>query len=400
MDGQTGPPYAAIDPYEIAWGGNRLGFVAETKDKSLHAVLDGKAGPAFHWVNWLRMTPDGAHYAFVVDKTLIVDGVSRGPIEAAAMGGAPYLLAPDGRVAYMKPGGNPPVVVVDGKEIPGAVPLSVVFKADCKGFAYVKTTAAGGKVAVIDGKAGLEYGQITELQYSRSGRSAYVAQKAGLWFPVIDGVEGPGRNRVVEFRFSEDGSRYAYETYMAAGPGAGFSVVVDGNASPLYRSIEDQALTFSPDSRHYAYVAGTGYLQFHLVEDGNDAALSGFGKFAARRPPITLPFPRLLFSPDGSHLAYVGALAGGRGGVIVDGQVWPPSPSYEFPVFSPDSRHFAVMAWAQGHITAMVDGKTGPTYDDIPEVSMSVCRFIDNRTLRFLGVKQGRVYRVLVKLAD
>lgn len=45
-----------------------------------------------------------------------------------------------------------------------------------------------------------------------------------------------------------------------------------------------------------------------------------------------------------------------------------------------------------------MDGKTGPVYDDFLEVNPNVARFLDAHTYRFLGVKNGSVYRVTVNL--
>jgi hypothetical protein len=45
-----------------------------------------------------------------------------------------------------------------------------------------------------------------------------------------------------------------------------------------------------------------------------------------------------------------------------------------------------------------VDGKIGPGYDDFLEVNRNVARFLDSHTFRFLGVKNGSVYRVTVNL--
>jgi len=34
----------------------------------------------------------------------------------------------------------------------------------------------------------------------------------------------------------------------------------------------------------------------------------------------------------------------------------------------------------------MVDGKLSPGYEDILELNLGACRFVDNRTYRFYGV--------------
>ena len=72
--------------------------------------------------------------------------------------------------------------------------------------------------------------------------------------------------------------------------------------------------------------------------------------------------------------------------------------NYEFPEFSPDSKRFATMIWTGKNYALSVDGKTGPVYEDFLEVNPNVARFLDSHTFRFLGVKNGSVYRVTVDL--
>lgn len=71
---------------------------------------------------------------------------------------------------------------------------------------------------------------------------------------------------------------------------------------------------------------------------------------------------------------------------------------FEFPAVSPDSKRFATMNWNGKTYALSVDGKSGPTYDDFPEVNRNAARFLDSHTYRFLGVKNGSVYRVVVDL--
>ena len=61
---------------------------------------------------------------------------------------------------------------------------------------------------------------------------------------------------------------------------------------------------------------------------------------------------------------------------------------------SPNSRHFATAAFAGNGWTMMVDGKLGPSYPDIVVLHSAACRFVDDHTFRFYGIKDGQVYRV------
>jgi len=46
----------------------------------------------------------------------------------------------------------------------------------------------------------------------------------------------------------------------------------------------------------------------------------------------------------------------------------------------------------------MVDGKLGPSYPDIVVLSSAACRFIDDHTFRFYGIKGGQIYRVTLDI--
>jgi hypothetical protein len=56
------------------------------------------------------------------------------------------------------------------------------------------------------------------------------------------------------------------------------------------------------------------------------------------------------------------------------------------------------MIWNANKYALAVDGKIGSGYDDFLEVNPNVARFLDSHTFRFLGVKNGSVYRVTVNL--
>jgi hypothetical protein len=46
----------------------------------------------------------------------------------------------------------------------------------------------------------------------------------------------------------------------------------------------------------------------------------------------------------------------------------------------------------------LVDGKLGPSYEEILVMSSAACRFVDVRTVRFYGIKAGQVYRITLDL--
>jgi hypothetical protein len=106
-------------------------------------------------------------------------------------------------------------------------------------------------------------------------------------------------------------------------------------------------------------------------------------------PPIS--FPPVLFSPDGTRLAYTHSSA-----VFVDGQEFGRAPGFSFRAFSPDSKHFAALGRTSQGSMLFVDGKAGPSYQDVLEANLNAMVWTDARTVRVLAVKGGSVYRVTV----
>ena len=129
-------------------------------------------------------------------------------------------------------------------------------------------------------------------------------------------------------------------------------VVLDGQAGPEFDGIG--CLLFSDDGTHLAYTVRTG-AKWRMVVDG--------------KPGIELEWVdtrNALFSPDGKRLAYLaGANPYNKHFVVVDEQ---PGLTYETInqrtlCFSPDGKHVAYEAsLAQGDRVVVVDGKAGPEH--------------------------------------
>ena len=429
VDGTKGQAYPQFDLTQTVLNGKRLAYVAQTPDKKWHVVIDGKQGPGYDAVASLKMTPDGAHYAFFAtagnSRRVVLDGVEGKPYPALL---TDLELAPDGRVAYMASmpstglsptGRGPALLVLGGQEIPntstfildqgpgGHPSFHVAFSPDGKRVAYVKQNVPSpGLVVVVDGKAGPEYTSIGLLQFSPDGRRLfYMAGANGLTFPVIDGQELQGDNGITDFLFSPDGKRYAFRTWLAAQNG-GFAVLVDGKESPKSKGdIYAQSLTFSPDSKHYAYGAALNITSFQPVVDGEvrSANLGVFQTKSNPGPSQRITFPVFNFSPDGTRLAFVGQKLDGTGkaSLILDGVSYEGVTAlFSFPSYSPDSKHFAWIVGSSRNWTLMVDGKAGPVYDDMLENSVAGCRFVDNHTFRFYGIKNNQIYRVTVDIGN
>jgi hypothetical protein len=425
LDAEKSPSYRTIDVSKIAFVAEKLIYAAQTNDGKWHVVVNDKPGPAHDGVLGLQVNDDDSHYAYIAGdggsdgghQTLVVDGIPgttyRGTIQNIS-------IASNGRVAYEAVvGGTPGApngsndLYVDGHDIgPVALPFAVVdptertnggqayvlFSPDGKRFAYTKRVA-GGVAAVVDGEAGHPYDSMGVFQFSPDSKHEFYVGSRNGQFVVSDGQEMDAEGTVKYFVYSQTGGHLAY---LAYGPTTGFHMVVDGKPSPRFQEYVAHTMSFSADGKHYAYAFHANFSQTQIVRDGVATNAAGPVPFNTRtRSDVN--FPPLVFSGDGTRLVWVSPLSGGAGYALgIDGQeILHGVGNYEFPEFSPDSKRFATMIWlGQGKGYApSVDGKTGPTYEDFLEVNPNVARFIDSHTFRFLGVKNGSVYRVTVNLA-
>ncbi|HEY7566881.1 MAG TPA: hypothetical protein VH762_04885 [Gemmatimonadaceae bacterium] len=425
VDGVKSPPYRAFDFNQLAMNGKRVVYVAQTADMKWHAVVDGKVGQAYDTISSLKVTSDGAHYAFIGTKRsptalsqwAVIDGVE-GAVEREI---TELEQAPDGRVAYMtmRPqttsGGNPPHLIVGALDAPwtttfgypvpaGAAPqYHVAWSADGKRFAYIQQNHPNpGVTVMVNGKPmGQSYNAASGLMWSPDGsRLWYVGHTPNGAFPVIDGEELAGFNLVKEFQWSPDGKRYAFYGTNATGT----VMIVDGKEQPKALGMSPDALRFSPDGKHIAYGAQTTGAGYQPVVDLvlKPHSLGNFHvKNQNTNPRITIPV--FFYSPDGNHLAYVGVKPDGSGKTVVwvDGVAQQgPMPSYFHPSWSPDSKHFAAVisnGSGQGW-TIMLDGKLSPAYEDILVLNAASAGFADGRTYRFYAIKAGQIYRVTLAL--
>jgi hypothetical protein len=422
LDAARSPSYRTIDLGKIAFVAEKLVYAAQTNDGKWHVVVNDKVGPPHDGVLGLLVNDDDSHYAYIAGdggsdgghQSVVLDGIQgtsyRGTIQNMT-------IASNGRVGYEAVvGGTPGApngsndLYVDGHDIgPVALPFAVLdpsektngsqayvlFSPDGKRFAYTKRIA-GGVAAVVDGKAGHPYDSIGVFQFSPDSKHEFYVGSRNGQFVVSDGQEMQAEGTVKYFVFSQTGGHLAY---LAYGPTTGFHMVVDGKASPRFQEYVAHSMTFSEDGKHYAYAFHANFSQAQIVRDGVATNAAGPVPFNTRTRS-EVEFPPLLFSGDGTRLVWMWPISGGAGYALgIDGQeIVHGLGNYEFPEFSPDSKRFATMIWTGKNYALSVDGKTGPTYDDFLEVNPNVARFLDSHTFRYLGVKGGMVYRVVVNL--
>ncbi len=424
LDGVKSPAWNFIDPNQVAFAAEKLVYAAQVTDHTWRLVVNDKPGPTYTGVKNLLVNDDNSHYAFVGSTSATgwgvgVDGVL-GPLRGII---GDVVIASNGRVAYTTvgtmngatgQGGGSGLYIDDklvgtpehrftrvdksgmGKDVSG----TVVFSPDGKRVAFVKSVA-GAVAPVIDGKVGRTYDSIRTIQFSPDSTHYFYVGTHDGDFAVYDGQEMPREdpNGVSNFVFSQTGGHFAY---LAKSAQAGTRMVVDGKASPPFYGLIPNSMTFSPDGNHYAYGVHSTVANWQFVRDGVFTNVSFLISFTTRTGPPHIDFPPLIFSPDGTRLAWgFGKTDGVSKDVIsIDGQELIHGYStYEFPEFSPDGKHFATMIFDANKYSLAMDGKIGPGgYDDFLEVNRNNARFLDAHTFRFLGVKNGSVYRVTVNL--
>jgi Tol biopolymer transport system component len=429
LDGVKSPSYHAIDFRQTALIGMRVIYVVQpVTDLKWHLVVDGKVGPAYDTIASLKVTPDGAHYAFVANRWSAAPGAAGGRFSLVVVDGvegrteraiSDLEQAPDGRVSYMAmrpqttPGGNPPHLIVGALDatwtttfggpvrVGRVVPeYHVAWSADGKRFAYLQqNTPNPGVTVMVNGKPmGPTYNSAGGLSWSPEGsRFAYTGTSPSGTFAVIDGQESDGYHWIRDFQWSPDGKRYAF----IAGNATGTWMIVDGKEQPKALGFAEGALRFSPDSRHLAYSAQTTVANFQPVVDGQlrPQYLGNFATHGQFSTPLVLPV--FVWSPDGNHLAYAGGKTDGtiRGAIWVDGvPEQGPMQSYFHPAWSPDSKHFAAVTSDGRGWAVLIDGKIGPGYEDLIEMNGESSAFTDGHTFRFYGIKAGQVYRITLDL--
>ncbi len=200
-------------------------------------VFDGRPGKTHGEISMVAGThgfsPDGAHYAYVGDGMVVLDGEAVAPEKGP---GKIWKLkfSPDGKhLAYMGEWNHKSMIVVDRAIVEESVDqvtegTSLHFSPDSKRF-----------------------------QFSSSGRD------------FMDGPEVEGGRRL-----SADGRHQAYVAQV----GSGYRVVSDGIEGKLYSSIIPDSLCFDPEGKHLVYLAQSGVTNpsyqtetWVLVADGRES---------------------------------------------------------------------------------------------------------------------------------
>jgi len=294
-------------------------------------------------------------------------------------------VVPEGRVGRMvtTPDGRHVAMVVDAEEgsavwIDGQTgqtfrridPGSLVLSPDGRRCAFAASEAArdvgGCWSMVVDGEPHGAYDRIISGSqlFSRDGqRLAYAAERGGSSLVVVDGhIQLRGLGPVASTRddgipggsshllFAPDRRQLVYGVHTRRG----MAVVVDEKLRESYDWISPDSLVFSADGSHLAYIAGRGAFSF-VIRDG-----------AAGTEYEAIASDSVSFSADGEHLAYA-AKQGPRWHIVVDDTSVAEGDTVMegTPVLSPEGLRIAYVVMKDGAWSVVVDDVAGPGYDAI-----------------------------------
>ena len=179
---------------------------------------------------------------------------------------------------------------------------------------------------------------------SDQSKITYVAKKDNKSIVSVNGDAGKLWDNIVLPTpiFSPDGDRVAYIGI----DGKDVHLVVDGKPGPRFDKIWE--VQFSPDSKHFAYLAS-------LTDNKNSDVYLVINHRKGRK---VLAINEMGFSPDSRHLAYIAMLSDGKWHVIVDNQK--EGPGFEILhsiAWSPDSKHLSYVAGDKQQLYVVQDGE-------------------------------------------
>jgi hypothetical protein len=384
FDGKPDP--AIQDPVQpvISPDGEHYAYVfqvnKETGNPLPALMVDGKRAP--YAGGDPRFTADGLHLytKMIVPRTSVIDVLLDGkPI--MRVGGADLHMAPAGSlmlasVLAVSPSGERSMFLTIGnKRVPNSDchggNNTAYFSADAKHWAVKCQDSNTSNWIMTDGKKGQEYQAIgSDVLFTADGRPVYMAiannkqlvvagdQEYGPYGGGVQLQPAPGHNDlrgIPPVPVVVAGNHFGFIAMESSGFTLDRIIVVDGKAT---KSVSPTDLLFSPDGSHFAYVEG---------RDKRVVVLDG----AQRVPALFLHDPAdvpaaFVFSQDGKHLAFASAQGNGKGlGVAIDDGLFATDAGSTYDVtFTPDGKHLMWLGGASGNrMRVYVDGEPVVEFD-------------------------------------
>lgn len=413
IDGKEGTGYVGVERLQFSREGGHHAYIARTANaQEFSVVVDAQPGPKFAQIQSITFSNDGKHVAYIALK----------PADAK-------IAAPSGKW----------VAVIDGNSGPVFDRIAtIVVSPDGQHTAYAAWETAGARnsaYAIVDGKKSIDYVDCSTFTYSPDSQHlAYIATNNDKSVVVLDGRESDAHRSIdpASLHFTADSKRLGY----VVSDEDGWRAVIDGKAGPVRRVIDAKSFAFSPDGQHYRFKTSVGSAWAVIADDAPTPAVdkpvpgeiltSADGKhtatlmikdFATSQQTMRVMFDgkpagpecrtieQLQLSPDGAHVAYIGAVLEQAGAgknavhVILDGHQGPGFMRIDKFAFSPDGQHVAYAArGSDGKQYVTVDDFQGPAYDDVIAITADCPQTIQFRadgSLDYLVVMDRKLNRIV-----
>lgn len=412
---EPGPEYHAVKGLIASDDGEHYAYIATSHDMKEMVVTDGAPGPSHAKIQRLFM--DVRSGSVFYEALMDIPGSASRPtagqrrergyviqdqVYLASETG--FLVTPQlssrARRGWRGPEG---VTVMDAlsHEDDTNFPtpsIHVTMSPDGERHAFVAQTSTsrtqGAQRVWVDGKASLDYEEITEVQFTGDSKHLiFIAHTGNKAFVVVDGTELGPFDRARNLQVSEEGGAYAF----IAEDDRDVRWYVNGK--PVGIAGNPKEFEFSSDGTRYAYGSSEG----GVVIDGEQRS-EGLEEFSGPREgeSYRLP-PSFVFSPKENRLAYVVKYSGRtmKDVLVLDGEKMVPEKSkttFSFPAFSPDDRHFAYLqsTWRSGKLPLWrlyINGKPGPVVGERLPSNSSAVSFMDNNTIRVIGFMEDEVVK-------
>lgn len=346
IDAALSHPYlgVALETIVFSKDSQRFAYAAET-DAGWIVVVDGVPSRPWAGIGEVLFGPKPQLVYVATDSEhwyVIRENIPSRPFEAVMQSSLTFSPRGD-RFAFVVAEEDKFRVVVDGESGPLYDAIGMLrFDPEKEGLAYVARIGVQQYLA-LDGKLLGPFDLIADFTLGPNGRLGILARNDDGWQAVIDGQNGEVFDNLRSIQFSQDG-QYAY----AAERDGSWFIVRDGMLSLAFSSVGQ--LVFAGE--HLFYEASWEGDNFVVADTIRGPSLQWVG--------------RLIVSPDGLHLAYLGQPWGGSVSVFYGGSVYPiPYALGGTLVLSDDYQHWACLTQDQvdGGINLIIDGRFRYPFD-------------------------------------
>ncbi len=346
VDGMASPPFNTFAKGSFTFNatGTRWLVTADESGKRL-LLLDNQPGKPYDDILHPHFSPDGQRVAYAArvgtQWFAVIDGVPSAPCDALLDGN--ILFSPDSKRAIYAAKTPEKWSIVTGSGEPktydGVAPGTLAFSPD--GARWAVAVSREGRWFILDaGVEGKPFDRITDgsVAFSPDGKHlAYVAEQNGKMQVIHDGVEEAPFDSIDSTPLF--GAGMSHLAYVARNAKESM-VVVDAKPVGTYEKVPSPPF-FSDDGNRLAFVAIQGR-RTRVIVDGKEAAECD----EVLQPP--------LFSPDGKRLAFA-IRRGHQQMAVIDGVEGTPAQAVGRIAFSPDSKHVAYGAQADGNLHLVCD---------------------------------------------